>query len=287
MRYGIYAPTFGEYADAGLLASLAADTEASGWDGFFIWDHMAMWWDRASPVTDTWVALAGIAAATSRIRIGALVTPIPRRRPWKLARETVSVDRLSGGRLVVGVGLGANEHEFEDLGETAGLRARAAMLDEGLEVLAGLWSGEPFSHQGLHYRVDGARFLPTPVQRPRIPIWVAVSWPHRRPLERALRWDGAIVAMSEPGPFSTPPEAFAAIRAEVPPDRPFDLVVANGNPEWDVAGDAAEVERYAAAGLTWWLEVVDPWRFTDDVDAAWPLEDMRARILAGPPRFDR
>ncbi|MFH2071270.1 MAG: LLM class flavin-dependent oxidoreductase [Actinomycetota bacterium] len=284
MRYAPYVATFGEYADAAVLAGLAADAEEAGWDGFFIWDHMAMWWDRASPVVDSWVALAAIAGATSTIRIGALVTPVPRRRPWKLARESVSIDRLSGGRLVFGAGLGANRHEFEELGEVTGLGERAAMLDEGLEVLTRLWSGETVHHEGRHYRVDGARFLPIPVQQPRIPVWVAVSWPNPGPMERALGWDGAVVMVAEDGPFNTSPEALEGLRAAAG-DRPFDLAVANGNPEWDVDRDAAEVERYAGAGLTWWLEVVDPWRFTDDIDRPWPREAMRDRILAGPPRF--
>lgn len=283
MQYGVYLPTFGEYADARRLASLAADAEMAGWDGVFTWDHMAMWWDRATPVADTTVALAAIALATSRVCFGALVTPIPRRRPWKLAREMATLDRLGGGRLILGAGLGASRFEFEDLGEAEGLRARGAILDEGLEVLAGLWSGEPFSYRGEYYRVEEARFLPKPVQRPRIPIWVAVSWPNPKPLQRALRWDGAIVAMANPGPFNTPVEVFAEIRDQAG-ERPFDLALANGNPEWDVQRDAEEVARYADAGLTWWLEDVGPWRFGAGEDPPWPLEAMRERVLVGPPR---
>jgi alkanesulfonate monooxygenase SsuD/methylene tetrahydromethanopterin reductase-like flavin-dependent oxidoreductase (luciferase family) len=283
MRYGVYLPTFGEYADPGRLASLAADAEEAGWDGVFTWDHMVMWWGRAAPVADTTVSLTAIALATSRVRLGALVTPIPRRRPWKLAREMVTLDRLSSGRLVFGAGLGANRFELEDLGEAEGLHARAAMLDEALEVLIGLWSGEPFSYEGEHYRVE-AQFLPTPMQQPRIPIWVAVSWPNPKPLQRALRWDGAIVAMAKPGPFNTPVEVFAEIR-ERAGDRPFDLALANGNPEWDVEEDAEEVARYAEVGLTWWLEDIGPWRFGAGEDPPWPLEAMRERVLAGPPHL--
>jgi alkanesulfonate monooxygenase SsuD/methylene tetrahydromethanopterin reductase-like flavin-dependent oxidoreductase (luciferase family) len=285
MRFGVYLPTFGEYSDAGVLASLARDAETAGWHGVFVWDHLAMWWDRGEPVADTTAVLTAIALATDEVRFGALVTPLPRRRPWKFARETATLDRISNGRLVVGVGLGDGEHEFEELGEAAGLRLRAEMLDEGLAVVAGLWSGEPFSHPGPHYPIDEARFEPIPVQRPRIPVWVAVSWPHRGPVGRALRWDGAVVAMADPGPYNTPPEAYAEIRSAAPPGRVFDLVLVNGNPEWDLDRDGSEAARYEESGLTWWLEAVDPWRFSEDLSGGWPVGAMRERILAGPPRM--
>jgi probable F420-dependent oxidoreductase len=289
VNYAVYAPTFGEYAAAAVLASLAADAENCGWDGFFIWDHLAMWWDRSAPVVDTWVALSAIALTTSRVRIGALVTPLPRRRPHKLARETASLDRLCGGRLILGVGLGANEHEFEAFAETEGLATRAAMLDEGLQVLTGLWSGDDFRFHGDFYEVTGAQFQPTPLQRPRIPIWVAGSWPKRAPFRRAASWDGAICALAEPGEFNTPVEVVAAIRElarrQRGDDSPFDLIIVNGNPEWDNDIDAGQVARYAEAGLTWWLEDIGPWRFGGSAEPPWPLDDMRARILAGPPRF--
>jgi alkanesulfonate monooxygenase SsuD/methylene tetrahydromethanopterin reductase-like flavin-dependent oxidoreductase (luciferase family) len=235
MHFGVYLPTFGEFADASVLAEFAAEAEAASWDGVFIWDHLAMWWDRSVPAVDSWVALSAIAVTTSRVRIGALVTPIPRRRPWKLARETVSVDRLSGGRLVVGVGLGANENEFDAFGEARTLATRAAMLDEGLEVLTRLWTGDPFSFAGDHYAVADAQFYPRPRQTPRIPIWVAGSWPKRAPFRRASRWDGAICALAEPGPYDTPVGVVAAIRDFVTSERtsgdPFDLVLVTGIPD--------------------------------------------------------
>jgi probable F420-dependent oxidoreductase len=290
MRFGILLPTFGEFSEPARLAEFAAEAERHGWDGVFLWDHMAMWWDHTEPVTDSWVALTAVAVATSRVRIGTFITPIPRRRPWKLARETVAVDRLSGGRLVLGVGLGANAHEFEAFGELEGLKARAGMLDEGLAVLAGLWSGEPFEFHGEHYEVQQARFLPTPVQQPRIPIWVAGSWPKQAPFRRAGAWDGAICALAEPGEFNTPVDAVAGIRdltaAHGAAGRPFDLILTNGNPEWDVYGDAAEIRSYAEVGLTWWLEDISPWRFGGESRPPWPLAAMRRRLQAGPPRLD-
>ena len=189
MLYAIDSPISGDYSDPRLLGELAYLAEQSGWDGFFIWDHLSL--EGTQPIVDPWVALSVMAARTERIRIGTAVTPIPRRRPWRLARETASVDRLSGGRLTLGVGLGEPaDSEYERFGEDGSLKTRAAKLDEGLDVLTGLWSGEPFSYHGEHFRVEGARFLPRPVQQPRIPIWVGGQWPNRPPWRRAARWDG-------------------------------------------------------------------------------------------------
>lgn len=287
MKHGIYLPTFGEFAEPSVLCEFASAAEAASWDGVFLWDHMAMWWDRAVPVADSWVALAAIAAVTERVRIGALVTPPARRRPWKLARETVTVDRLSRGRLVVGVGLGANPHEFDAFGEPADLAVRASMVDEALEVLAGLWSGEPISFHGSYYSVD-AHFLPRPVQQPRIPVWVAGSWPRRAPFRRAARWDGAICTLLEPGPFNIPLLAIEEITELVAAERGgvegFDVVVVDGNPEWNTPAVRAEVAEYAAAGVTWWVEEIDPWRFGGTAESPWPLQAMMERVRAGPPR---
>ena len=174
MKYGLYLPNFGAFGETRLLADLAHDAEQAGWDGFFIWDHIARPW--TTQVVDTWVALTAIAQRTSRIRFGPLVTPLARRRPWKVARETVSLDRLSEGRLILGVGLGGSggqSVEWANFAEELDLRTRAEMLDEGLDILTGLWSGKPFSYNGQHYQVNDSLFLPTPIQSPRIPIWVA------------------------------------------------------------------------------------------------------------------
>jgi alkanesulfonate monooxygenase SsuD/methylene tetrahydromethanopterin reductase-like flavin-dependent oxidoreductase (luciferase family) len=190
MRFGVYVPTFGEY-DVDTLAQLAREAEAAGWDGFFIWDHLAWTPNEGHDLADTTVALTAIALATERVRFGALVTPLARRRPWKLAKETATLDRLSGGRLVVGAGLGAQRDiaPFGDGGPPAQLAAR---LDEGLDLLAALWSGQPVSHAGKHFRVHDAVLRPAPLQQPRIPIWIAGFWPNRPPFRRAARIDGAL-----------------------------------------------------------------------------------------------
>ena len=155
MYCGVHVPNFGPYGDARTLAELAHEAEEAGWDGFFLWDTIATG-SASYPLIDPWIALAAIALRTQRVRLGALVTPLPRRRPWKVARETVSLDHLSGGRLIVGVGIGVGSHEYEYPGEASDPKVCAAMLDEELDVLTGLWSGEPFHYDGVHYHVREA-----------------------------------------------------------------------------------------------------------------------------------
>lgn len=271
MRYGISVPNFGNPAD---LVELGHATEGAGWDGFFLWDHMLVDTDHPFPITDPWVVLGAVAQTTERVRLGTLVTPVARRRPWKLARETVTLDHLSGGRTVLGVGLGVPpENEFGVFGEPADDRVRAERLDEGLEVLRGLWSGEPFSFSGRHLKVDGATFLPRPIQTPRIPVWVAVTWPHRRPLRRAARWDGvAPIRVGERGLEPVTPddvrEMLAIVRELRETDEPFDVLM------WVLSGTTASAAEYEAAGVTWIVESASG-------EAGW-LDDVRGVIDAGP-----
>jgi alkanesulfonate monooxygenase SsuD/methylene tetrahydromethanopterin reductase-like flavin-dependent oxidoreductase (luciferase family) len=273
MQFAINVPNFGEYADPRLTAELARNAEEAGWDGFFVWDHINAAFEPGSPMADPWVLLTTIALATERIRIGTMVTPLARRRPWKLARETVTIDRLSGGRLILGVGLGfPPDLEFAAVGEESDDRRRAQKLDEGLDVLTGLWSGEPFSYSGRHYSVSEVQFLPTPVQQPRIPIWVAQMYPYRRPLRRAARWDG-LVPMHETDMFPTPAqvdEVVAFARSCRSDNGPFDVNVPILLPA-DRSGTGQLVRDYGAAGATW-LQV-----------GAWSIEELRAQIETGPP----
>ena len=228
-KRGLFVAPFGELADAAALADLAARAEAVGWDGFFLWDHV----DYRAPVralADPWVCMAAIACSTERLRIGPLITPPARRRIHKLARETVTLDRLSGGRLIFGAGLGSdNSGEFSKFGEQSDARERARLLDEGLAKLAEYWDGE---------------FEPRPVQQPRIPVWLAARWPNRKPVRRALAWDGLF-------PIELPdPDALAELAAEVAEVRAgttasFDLVVENP--------PGADLSPWEAAGATWCL----------------------------------
>ena len=282
MRYAVNVPNFEDYGDARTVAGLAADAEAAGWDGFFVWDHLAFVKAWRLRIADPWVLLTAVALATERLRLGPMVTPLPRRRPWKLARETVTLDRLSGGRLVLGVGLGEPpEDEYGSFGEPTDPVVRAAMLDEGLEVLTRLWSGETVSFQGRHYRVDQVAFQPTPVQRPRIPIWVAGAWPRPGPLRRAARFDGSCpLKVDATGELATlEPDELRQLLAVVrrhraDPAAPFDVLLGGTTPP-DPAAARAMLEPLAEAGMTWWQETVDP-RQTD-------LAIFRRRVRQGPP----
>jgi alkanesulfonate monooxygenase SsuD/methylene tetrahydromethanopterin reductase-like flavin-dependent oxidoreductase (luciferase family) len=217
-----------------------------------------------------------------------MVTPLARRRPWKLARETVTLDHLSEGRLVLGVGLGSGlPSEWDAFAEEVEPPRRGAMLDEALAVLEGLWSGRPFSFAGRHYRVDESEFLPTPLQAPRIPIWVGAFWPHRAPLRRAARWDGCFplfVPAGAPADVALLSEAVSVLRAERTSGAPFDVVksAGPGTPD-DRSARADLVARYAEAGATWWVDTLVPEAFGGDWGAGWPGDVMRARVREGPP----
>jgi probable F420-dependent oxidoreductase len=227
-------------------------------------------------VVDPWIALAAIAMATERIRIGPMVTALPRRRPWKLAREAASLDDLSRGRLILGVGIGHQPAEFSRFGEEADARVRGRMLDEGLEVLTGLWSGEPFSFSGEYYQVERALLLPRPLQQPRIPIWVGGTWPRKPSFRRAARWDG-VFPTSPHGNLTL--EELHDIRAFIqqhrPTNAPIDMMVGGDVPIGDPVKAREILTAYAAAGVTWWIEGIGEWR--GDVDA------MAAFIRGGPP----
>lgn len=284
MRYAINVPNFGEYADPRTFMRLAVEAEEAGWDGFFAWDHILIDPDWGVPTADPWVLLAAAAAVTDRIRIGPMVTPIPRRHPWVVARQAVSLDHLSAGRLTLGVGLGAPpEADFEAFGEESDVRVRAEKLDESLAILDGLWTDAPFEFVGEQYRLSRMRFSPAPVQRPRIPIWVAGYWPHRGPFRRAARWDGVVPAsrVTEETGAPIPLDELEAILEVIREERGsddltgFDVMVAGGTP---ASPDAAwrVIEPYAAAGATWWSEGLNGWRGS--------LAEMEARLRAGPPR---
>ena len=281
MRYAVNVPNFEDYSDVRTVAALAADAEAAGWDGFFVWDHLTFVKAWRLRIADPWLLLAGVALATERLRLGPMVTPLPRRRPWKVARETVTLDRLSGGRLILGVGLGEPPaDEYGSFGEPVDPAVRAAMLDEGLEVLTRLWSGEPVSFQGRHYRVDEVTFQPTPVQRPRIPIWVAGAWPRPGPLRRAARFDGSAPLKLDPDGELVPLDAgdvrglLEVVGGHRTSGEPFDVTVGGATPD-DPAAARDLLAPLAEAGVTWWQESVDP-RQTD-------LDAFRRKVRRGPP----
>ena len=286
MKYGIYLPNFGPYGHPRELARLAYLAEQAGWDGIFIWDHIVRAW--ATPVADATVALAAMASDTARIRLGAMVTPLARRRPWKLARESASLDHLSGGRLILGVGLGSSggaQVEWENFGEPMDLKQRAGMLDEGLRIITGLWSGEPFSFSGEHYSVKESVFIPAPVQKPRIPIWVAGNWPNKAPFRRMARWDGMIPEIKlDGGELEGLADAVHFTLAQRASTDPFDVVFSVPPLQYlNLAGAGERVAAYAAVGVTWLLEQLYPVNFGADWQGTWPLEEMEKYLCQGPP----
>jgi alkanesulfonate monooxygenase SsuD/methylene tetrahydromethanopterin reductase-like flavin-dependent oxidoreductase (luciferase family) len=229
VKRGIYLAPFDEIVEPNLLVELAQRAEAGGWDGFFLWDHIR-YRTPVRAVSDPWIALSAIATATDTLRIGPMVTPLSRRRVQKVARETVTLDHLSRGRLTLGVGLGSSRSgELAPFGEVEDARERAQLLDDGLERLTRFWDGE---------------FEPRPVQQPRVPIWVASRWPNRRPLRRAARWDGLFpIELPDPDALTTLVDELRALRADDAGE--FDLVIE--------VSEEDEVEPWVAAGATWVL----------------------------------
>jgi alkanesulfonate monooxygenase SsuD/methylene tetrahydromethanopterin reductase-like flavin-dependent oxidoreductase (luciferase family) len=267
VQHALYLPPFGTFGDVNLLLDLAREAEQAGWDGFFMWDHLLF--EEDVPFVDTWLALAAIAVSTERMRIGPLVTPVPRRRPWKLAREAVTLDHLSGGRLVLGVGLGIDFwREFGAFsGEASTDAERAELLDDGIEILVRLWSGESVSFAGARSSIEAVRFLPRPHQRPRVPIWSAALAPLRRgPTRRAARCDG-VMPFGPTRPLM--PDDVRGIVSDILAQReseePFDVCVHGPR---DLAAE------FAAAGVTWYCESFGPDQ---------PLDDVRRRLAQGPP----
>jgi alkanesulfonate monooxygenase SsuD/methylene tetrahydromethanopterin reductase-like flavin-dependent oxidoreductase (luciferase family) len=276
LRFGLYVPNFGIAAHPNLLARAAVQAEKSGWKGFFLWDHLVEW-NKPVPVYETFTSLAAIAAATNRIRIGTSISPLPKYKPWIIARKTAALDHLSNGRLILGVGLGAAEStDYGRFGETSDNRVLGQKLDESLKIITGLWTGKPFNHRGKHFQVKHAVFRPAPLQKPRIPIWTGGFWPHKAPFKRAAKWDGAI-PLRVPGRLAEPAD-ISAVAAYVRSRR-------IGKPDFDIANigwtsgvnrtrDREKISLYVDAGATWWLESL--WTKRDK-----PVE-MLARIRNGP-----
>ncbi len=278
MQYGFILP----HGNIFELAHMAQEAEAAGWDGVFYWDGIYI--KEAGPMYDPWIVLAAMAMQTEHIRLGLILTPPSRRRPWKLARETVTLDHLSHGRLILPVGLGAlDDGGFTKVGEITDTRQRAELLDESLEILTGLWSGKPFSFHGKHYNIDDMTFLPAPVQSPRIPIWVVGAWPSQKSMRRVLRYDGLLPnkISQEDTPATITPQDIRDMKAYIDANRtlttPFDIVQEGETPGDDLEQARAIIRPYAEAGATWWTE--SRWSFPT-------IDELRLRIQQGPPRIE-
>jgi alkanesulfonate monooxygenase SsuD/methylene tetrahydromethanopterin reductase-like flavin-dependent oxidoreductase (luciferase family) len=265
--------------EARVQVDLVRAAEAAGWDGVFTWDGIHVGDDIET--YDPWTLMGAMALATERVLLGAIISPLSRRRPWKVARETTTVDRLSNGRLVLPVGLGAmDDRGITGVGEVPDRRTRAELLDEALEIVTGLWGGEPFGYSGRHFQFEPMAFRPTPVQRPRIPIWVVGAWPSERSMSRVLRYDGLM-------PYWLP-QTTGLARPETPAQlgdmrdwiaarrslEGFDIIMEGTTSATDPDSAAAQAEQWADGGATWWIE--SDWSNFD-------VERMRRRIEAGPP----
>lgn len=293
MKFGLSLPPIGPYSDPVYLSDIAVYAEQAGWDGFFIWDHVIYFSPYEPlvpmhPIADPWIALSAVAVKTKRVRLGPMITSLARRRPWKVARETVSMDLLSRGRLIMGVGLGAPpDLDFGSFGEEEDDRLRARKMDEGLTILAGLWSGEAFRYEGEFYSVREVQFLPRPIQQPRIPVWIGGGWNTPAAARRAARWDGffpqkwrGLISVNE---WHLIIERLKQHDADL---ASMDLVQGGTTPGDNPARAAEIVAPFKEIGLTWWIEHIDPWRFglewgefvTPDAQ-----EKMNERILQGPP----
>jgi alkanesulfonate monooxygenase SsuD/methylene tetrahydromethanopterin reductase-like flavin-dependent oxidoreductase (luciferase family) len=272
MRYALTVPNLYEYADVGLLADMAAEAEAAGWDGFFLWDHVLYRVDEVVPVVDPWVTLAAVAMCTSQILLGPMVTPLARRRVTDVARQVTTLDHLADGRVVFGAGLGTPaDAEFGVLGDDPDTRVRAERLDESLHALVQLWSGRPVTISGRHVRLDNVTFEPLPVQRPNPPVWIAGRWPNGGPLRRAARYEGIFPGIQ--GGFLDVAQLEAVVEAvaDLRQGRMegFDVVAEGVTPGQDPGA-------FAAVGATWWFEHIS-WKRA-------PFDELRHRIADGPPR---
>jgi alkanesulfonate monooxygenase SsuD/methylene tetrahydromethanopterin reductase-like flavin-dependent oxidoreductase (luciferase family) len=270
--YGIALPTGGECGDPRFLVELARAAENAGWDGVFLEDYVWYQGDPTIPTCDPWAALTAMAVATERVRLGFEVVALARRRPWIVARQAAAVDQLSEGRFVFGVAQGdTGDPGFTHVHEELAVRVRAERLDEGLAIIAGLWSGEPFSFRGEHFSVDEVTFRPRPVQEPRPPIWIGGGYPNRGPVERALRWDGSCLYGREGGHLTA--EDVRALRS-CAGDRPWTIAVGGQPRRDDWAEERSQIEAVRKAGADWWVEWAPP--------AA--REELRAAVGRGPLR---
>src|SRR3989441_4243139 len=264
MRWGICLANIGTYSEPDVPLRLAQAADANGWDGVFIWDHLAFVW--GAPAADPWTVLASIATSTERVRLGTAVTPVARRRPQVLAHQVATLDNLSGGRAIFGAGLGGSTSEFGKFGEPTDAKVRAAMLDEGLELLRRLWSGEEVTHRGEHYTVEGVTLAPTPLQE-RLPIWIGGNRPAS--LRRAARWDGWLADGADPTGMTLSPDDIARSIATIGRSDQYDVTVLGES-------DRMDPTAYANAGATWWLENLH--------DRRGAFDEVLALVQKGPPR---
>jgi len=283
MKFGISISNLGMYSDFDGLIALAQDAEGAGWDGLFPWDHILHRPRADLRVIDPWIALAAIAAHTKKIMLGPMVTPLARRRPWKVVRESVSLDHLSKGRLILGVGLGSVvNQDFERFGEEIDSKIRGEKLDESLRILQGLWKGKPFNFSGKHYKIEkDTVFQPKPYgEKDRIPIWVGggkLSW-RMKPFRRAARFEGSFPEFTNKSGekvakyFENVAEYIGQCRGSL---EGFDFITLGKAPR-----SKRKLKEYfepilKSGKITWWVERVYSWKGD--------LDQIRSKVREGPP----
>lgn len=278
MKFGLNAPNFGKtFGKPHLAVEMIEEAEKAGWDGFFLWDHLFP--DDSAAIVDPFVALAAAAVKTKKILLGTTVTPVPRRRPWKLASECVTLDHLSNGRVVLGMGLGI-PHELKLMNEETNPKIQARMVTEQLEILNGLWSGEDFSFEGEFYKLDKVKMLPKPVQQPRIKLWGAGTWPNKGPFKRAVNLDGIVplqAGFEKPLSLEELKQIVEYLKLQGEISDSYDIVRFYFNMGEDVQLELDKLGQYRDIGVTWWLDSVTDW--TGDTDT------IREIIRKGPPNY--
>lgn len=292
LKHGIVLPNWEVQGETGRLVEFGVAAEAAGWDGVFLADHLAMDGEGGYPdFPDPWITLSGIAARTETIKLGSWVTPIPRRQPWQLARDLATLDRLSEGRVILGTGLG-RAFDYTTFGTEWNPKVLGAKYDEALEIITGLWTGEPFSYDGDHYTVTDAVMKPVPVQKPRIPIVVGGVWPNKKPFHRGARWDGMIphyrgdgvlptegMTQSQSGDL-TIPERTADAESEVREMADYYRTRSDESGELFLPSDPPHADD---GWLEFCEEVGATWVYARNVDpeAGWEL--TMERVREGPP----
>lgn len=265
IKYGVYIANFGKGWTADDFVKLAKEAEKAGWDGFFLWDHLYPADMPEANAMDPFVVLAAIASQTKKIRIGTTVTPLSRRSPWQVARETATLDHLSNGRFILGVGLGGDPvNEFAAFGMESNDKIRAEMLDESLDIIQGLWSGEKFAYKGKHYQIKETQFLPATIQKPTIPIWVGGNWPNKPPFKRAARYQGVFPLLkgsSDGLETSHYPEILAYIKKyQQQQNKSYDVVFMTNFFYWTKENKFDEmISDYSSIGVNWFVHCFHPW----------------------------
>lgn len=281
MNFGINLSTFNDFADPNLLADIGQEIEEAGWESVFLWDHLMHKKERQSKIVSPWIALSAIATRTSRIKIGTYVSPLPRYQPWEFAKLTASLDLLSNGRLILGLGLGSPADEYTAFGKEYNTRILAEMMDEGLVIIQKLWIGEPFTFHGKHYQLEEAFLLPRPVQYPRVPILLGGFWPRKKPFIRAAKFDGIVpITKKYPQPISTEElrDLLTFINQYRTSSEPFQVTISGSLPTDPEQRDRL-ILGLTNAGATRWIEHCTPWTGS--------IQNLLEKIRRGPPTIQQ